>query len=79
MQKNGKQRICGLHKVRMWDLQIPYVELLYTTKKGERMWKWLKRLFYRYFDYRITGHYFTHDKSGYLVKKYNRQYYLRKR
>lgn len=47
--------------------------------KGERMRKWLKRLFCRYFDYRITGHYFTHDKYGYLVKKYNRQYYLRKR
>lgn len=41
------------------------------------MLKKLKDLFYKYFDYEITGEYYDSDGRGRYYKKYNRRYYLK--
>lgn len=41
------------------------------------MLKKLKDLFYKYFDYEITGEYYDSDGHGRYYKKYNRRYYLK--
>ena len=43
--------------------------------------KWLRKLFERYFDYKITGEYYDiwRDESGVCryEKKYNKKYFLK--
>lgn len=41
------------------------------------MFKKLKDLFHKYFDYEITGEYYDSDGHGHYHKKYIRHYFLR--
>ena len=39
----------------------------------------LKRLFNRFFDYKIVGEYYDYDGKGHGRKRYIKKYFLRKR
>lgn len=41
------------------------------------MLKRLRKLFFKYFDYEITGEYYDTDGNGKYVRKFNRKYYLK--
>lgn len=41
------------------------------------MLKRLRKLFFKYFDYKITGEYYDTDGKGKYVRKFNRKYYLK--
>lgn len=42
------------------------------------MIKKLKKLFYKFFDYKVVGEYWDNDGKGHMTKKYIRKYHLRK-
>lgn len=42
------------------------------------MVKAIKKIFNRFFDYRIIGEYYDNDGKGHMTKKYNKKYFLQK-
>lgn len=38
-----------------------------------------RKLFEKFFDYKIVGAYYDTDKQGHSVLKYHKKYFLRKR